>query len=241
MTTRKTKGERIHGLVKIVRTWTACVGSMAWESPFIKFEMQDGTARNYMWLTDDESWLYRTGELFFLDAFYYDDKERIRRVKVTELTKEELVEAIKKSIIKHFVTEEETMVNKIDFSKEDDYMDSRSCYYELENDLTVAVELASRVDYDLKIQIQRLISLESKKVECSHCGSTVHPDDIIYLDVTQKGFGGSDGDAPLCQECFRIDHTFCDECGRQGTIDDMVECRGVFYHKDCVDQDEASR
>ena len=166
MATRKTKGEKIKGLAKIIHTRTACVGCMAWESPFILFKLV-GTNRTVEWQTDDESWLYREGDVVHLEAFYYERTDSIRRVKITEINDQEtFAKIIMQDILDHYVTAKESDDQKIDCSLNDDAMDARSCFVALrDGDFDRAAELALYIDGDILVKIQRLISLGADCVD----------------------------------------------------------------------------
>lgn len=80
------KGELVQGKCTIKKTWTACVGCMAWESPHILIVMEDG--REFLWRPEFETWLYKTGKSFVIRAFAYDSKcswKTLRRVKMVEV------------------------------------------------------------------------------------------------------------------------------------------------------------
>ena len=80
---KKTLGEKINQLATIVKTKTACIGNMSWETPVYTFELED--KRLVEWCTEDESFLDRKGAVVHLDCFYYEKKGSIRRVTITEL------------------------------------------------------------------------------------------------------------------------------------------------------------
>lgn len=80
-TTRKTKGFKIDGMANVLRTGTACVGLMPWESPYVVLEFK---GKQYRWHADSvpESVLsIPDNESVYLEAFAYNDN--LRRVRLS--------------------------------------------------------------------------------------------------------------------------------------------------------------